>query len=561
MAYQIDRYNNTILTTIQDGTLDNTTDIKLIGKNFAGYGEIQNENFLYLLENFSGVVEPARPISGQLWYDSGNEKIKFYDGTKFRSASGAETGPVQPTGQARGDFWWNTSNDELYVYNGTEYVSIGPSFAGFENTKFIADTLFDTQSVAHEVIKAVVNNKVTFLISNDEYDINASTPVTGFSRVKKGITLVNTNEFGLSSDSYLYWGTSSNSLRLGGVQASDYLLKSNPSFTGVVRFTDTGFTVGNDNDLAVFVENGNEAVLQNQIGSSNKIKFRLNNGSSSATHSTSITAVGVEPAATNQYSLGTTDNRWQNVFSINENVSNSLQVGGATTLGSTLVVTGATTLNSSLSVANSVTLNDTLSVTGNVALNNAITVDGAANLNGSITLGDTAADSVIFNAELNSSIVPRTTNAFELGSSVRRWSTVFATTFNGLATSAQYADLAEMYLADKDYDFGTVVKIGGSAEVTETTEWADLDVFGVVSQNPAYLMNSEADGVPVALAGRVPVKVVGAVKKGDRLISSSVPGHAEAVTQDYDYEAVIGRSLEDKDDIDKGIVEAVVGVK
>ena len=70
MAYQIDRYSNTVLTTVEDGTVDQTTDLKFIGKNYAGYGEIQNENFLFLLENFSGANQPPRPISGQIWFDT-----------------------------------------------------------------------------------------------------------------------------------------------------------------------------------------------------------------------------------------------------------------------------------------------------------------------------------------------------------------------------------------------------------------------------------------------------------------------------------------------------------
>jgi hypothetical protein len=81
MPYSIDRFNGTTLTVIEDGTIDTTTDIKLIGKNYAGYGEVQNENFLHLLESFSGTTAPPRPISGQIWFDSGTKKLKFYDST------------------------------------------------------------------------------------------------------------------------------------------------------------------------------------------------------------------------------------------------------------------------------------------------------------------------------------------------------------------------------------------------------------------------------------------------------------------------------------------------
>jgi len=139
---------------------------------------------------------------------------------------------------------------------------------------------------------------------------------------------------------------------------------------------------------------------------------------------------------------------------------------------------------------------------------------------------------------------------------------VTASYFVGTATQAQYADMAEIYSADADYEPGTVVKIGGDAEITQTSNHADPDVFGVISTNPAYLMNSEAEGLPVALQGRVPVKVIGKISKGERLIASDEPGLAWALgSDDYDPRAIIGRSLEDKEDGGIGVVEAVIGVK
>lgn len=140
--------------------------------------------------------------------------------------------------------------------------------------------------------------------------------------------------------------------------------------------------------------------------------------------------------------------------------------------------------------------------------------------------------------------------------------TVTADTFSGVATEAQYADLAEIYSADAEYEPGTVVKIGGDAEITQTTEHADVDVFGVISTAPAYLMNKDAEGLPVALQGRVPVKVIGKISKGERLVSSDVPGVAWALGNDaYDSRAIIGRALQSKEDGDPGVIEAVIGVK
>tara|TARA_R110001592_G_scaffold6330_6_gene34147 strand:+ start:11 stop:3613 length:3603 start_codon:yes stop_codon:yes gene_type:complete len=137
---------------------------------------------------------------------------------------------------------------------------------------------------------------------------------------------------------------------------------------------------------------------------------------------------------------------------------------------------------------------------------------------------------------------------------------VFATTFNGVATSAQYADLAEVYEADADYEPGTVVVIGGDKEVTVTDEAGSYKVIGVVSTNPAYLMNSEADGVAVALRGRVPCKVIGNVNKGDVLVASDTPGYAMVGSMSHTLSPlqIIGRSLESKTDAQPGVIEIIV---
>ena len=91
MAYTIDRYSGVTLVVVEDGTVDQTTDIKLVGKNYAGYGEIQNENFLHLLENFSGAAQPPNAISGQIWFDATSSKLKFYDGLGMLMEQAAES--------------------------------------------------------------------------------------------------------------------------------------------------------------------------------------------------------------------------------------------------------------------------------------------------------------------------------------------------------------------------------------------------------------------------------------------------------------------------------------
>ena len=152
-----------------------------------------------------------------------------------------------------------------------------------------------------------------------------------------------------------------------------------------------------------------------------------------------------------------------------------------------------------------------------------------------------------------------TSGTGDIGQTGNKFGTVFATTFNGTATTAQYADLAEIYRSDADYTPGTVLIFGGDAEVTVTDETADTRVAGVVSTAPAYLMNSAVEGIAVALRGRVPVKVVGRVQKGDLLVTSAIPGHAVSVGREKHHgHAVFAKALEFKDTEYPDFIEAVI---
>lgn len=141
--------------------------------------------------------------------------------------------------------------------------------------------------------------------------------------------------------------------------------------------------------------------------------------------------------------------------------------------------------------------------------------------------------------------------------------------FRGTSTSSEYADLAERYETDTAYEAGTVVKLGGDKEITQTTEEADSNVFGIISTAPGVELNAgagtDATHPFVALAGRVPCKVIGKVTKGDRMISSDTAGHAKVINQATDVYpnifSIIGRALESKDTDEAGTIEVVVGSK
>ena len=158
-------------------------------------------------------------------------------------------------------------------------------------------------------------------------------------------------------------------------------------------------------------------------------------------------------------------------------------------------------------------------------------------------------------------VKPDTDDTYDIGTATAKYANVYATLFRGTATESYYADLAENYLGDADYEPGTVLVFGGDAEVTTTSTKGDHRVAGVVTTNPAHLMNSHLEGdniIGVALTGRVPCKVIGRVAKGDILIASAVPGYA-MVNNTPNVGTIIGKALESKDTADKGVVEVVVG--
>jgi hypothetical protein len=161
----------------------------------------------------------------------------------------------------------------------------------------------------------------------------------------------------------------------------------------------------------------------------------------------------------------------------------------------------------------------------------------------------------------STTIVPAANVTYNLGSTTSNWNNVYAVTFSGTATTAKYADLAENYLSDEPLDPGDVVIFGGRKEIKSSYRYADTRIAGVISTNPAYLMNSDLeDSYPVALTGRVPCKVLGPVSKGDVLTTSNIVGVAMTLDkQDFAPGCVLGKSLEDHAFNTIKTIEIVVG--
>jgi hypothetical protein len=420
MPYILNKTNGTIVATVQDASLDLSTDLIFVGRNYAGYGEWQNENFLKLLENFANTINPPKPIEGQLWFDTSNKRINSYDGVRWRSLANLTVNDEVPVlaEPKEGDLWYSTLEEQLYAYNGEDYVLIGPPSGADTRAQWRGDIEDGFVDRAKKyIIKAVVgiNNDVIAVASAETFTVDLATeapfpkypiynPATT-ATISKGITLVGADYLtGRSESAGIYfWGTA------------------------------------------------RHAVDANTATTTLEITLEL-------------------PPATGGYPIPF--------------------------------------VNTSTSIYNASEVYSTSTFFYNPA-----------------------------EKSVNTDL------------------------FRGIATSAYYADLAERYEADQPYDVGSVVVIGGDKEITETHQRANLSVAGVISSNPAYMMNSEAGNDQthpyVALRGRVPCKVIGPVKKGELLVTSSYPGYAEPYKQGDNPNAVLGKSLVNFNGI-KGLIEILV---
>jgi|APGre2960657373_1045057.scaffolds.fasta_scaffold12983_2 hypothetical protein len=598
MAYQVDKFNGAFFVSVEDGTIDTTSDLRFVGKNYAGYGEVQNENFLHLLENFSNTTAPPKVITGQIWFDSANKKLKFYDGSRFKLAGGAEVSTTAPSGLSTGDFWWDSAAKQLYAWTGTEFALIGPEASPDLGSSIVsAAVVKGTVSTAvgpHTILKIIADDKVIGIFSKTSFTLdNAQNTIDDFTVIKKGFTLAK-SQSGVSTDDYVMWGTANNAARLGGFAADQYLKQGENSFTGEVQFYDPGLTVGDGNDFRLRVEGGDEVIVENRLG--NPITFRI-----TVTETTDerdiavITSTGVVPGNDNAYSLGANGGRWSNVYAtthtgnlVGNVTGNSLGVHTGNVLASdNTVMINAATKQIGFAGANIVgTLTGSVTGTASAATNASklndldpsATVPGTAiatipvrNTSGNILANQFVGiadktdktfidktDAVVDPAwnDATTSTKYRTARLTATAYSIAARDSsgnISAVLFQGTATSARYADLAEKYLADTEYEVGTVMVIGGPAEVTASS-YGELAI-GVISENPAYMMNSELEGgVYVALKGRVPIKVKGSVRKGDRLVAGD-QGCAQVAQDRLDVFAV---AMETSDNEDVKLIQSVV---
>jgi hypothetical protein len=298
---------------------------------------------------------------------------------------------------------------------------------------------------------------------------------------------------------------------------------------------DIGLTYTSGNSITANINTG--VIVNNDVNASAAIdQSKLNMNAAT----TRVNAVGITQADLGLASFHSTQftstNGWIELEDLG--VVNAKLANDDVTIGGTSIALGAT--STSITGLTGLTF-DSGTISGTVGINITGSITHTGNIVGPANSG---AD-----------------NGVSIGSSTNRYNTVWATTFNGEATAALYADLAENYLGDAAYEPGTVLVFGGDEEVTACTAKGQTSAAGVVTTNPAHLMNSALQGehvVGVALQGRVPCKVIGKVAKGDMLVTSAVPGYA-IVNNTPNVGQVIGKAVGTKDDSERGVVEVVVG--
>jgi len=595
MAYTINLTDGTVFATITDGTINTASSMILVGKNYAGYGEFLDENFIHLLENNANTTAPAAPLTGQLWWDKTNNLLKVYNGSIFKTISAATASASQPASNVTGDLWYDTTNQQLKVYTGAAFIVVGPGFSTAQGTSgAIPETILNSVGATRFITSLYVNNvRVGIVYEGASFTPEVSLQ-TAFPTIFPGITL------SASVAGAVFAGSATNAQLLDNLDSLQFMRSDTATATtGVLRVqNNTGLFVGAANVFNVNTTttdaniksniSGGNLIIQANVGGATYDVARVLGASgifavaNAATVGTTLTVTGNSAGGnlTTAGQVSATGNvtgsninavalvqaatvsatanvqagnlRTAGLVSATGNITSAANVAGTYFLGNGSQLTGLSLGVSVTKIENGTSEGFINAPNGNIAF----TVAGVANV-AVITSG-----TAFFAGNVSTIGIEKTgTNAIgNIGSSSNYFNRVFAT-----ATTALYADVAERFAADELLEPGTVVELGGSKEITRSTEDLSENVFGVISTRPAYTMNGGAGEddthPPVAMTGRVPVKCVGTVRRGDRLVSAgdgsaraAQPGEATAFN-------VIGRSLENKHLAELGTIEAIVTIK
>jgi hypothetical protein len=317
MAYLITKSDGTTLTTVSDGQIDDlSTDLTFIGKNYSGFGESLNENFLKLLENFASTSRPTRPIRGQIWFDSSELKLKVYNGTAFQPVSSATISAIQPTTLTPGDLWFDDTNKQLYFYDGINTFLLGPTYGvsqGVSGTKVV--TILDTLNQSKVITLFYNNGTLIGIFSSAETEFTPKIPIAGFS---------GTISPGFSAGTIAgikFNVTATNSEKLGGRLDTTYVRND---ISGIINGTlgvTEGVSIGSAAQVQLLEVNG-DLILRN-VAQNKFIRISANRGT------VQQDAVVIEPSS-------------QTVRIYDGFIASQTVVGGSLTVNGNLTVLGDT---------------------------------------------------------------------------------------------------------------------------------------------------------------------------------------------------------------------------
>jgi hypothetical protein len=346
MAYSINVAENLIL--VQDGTVDqDATDLTLIGKNYTGFGQALNENFVKLLENFStSLAAPVNPITGQLWYDTTVSKLKVYSGTAFVPVSSTTVASTQPLNMGVGDMWYNTITKQLNFWDGSSIILLGPTHSASQQKSGIAVYTVKDNLGQDKVITCIYNGGLLAgLFANETFTLQDPTAIAGYS--PDGVIRAGFNQGTIAN--FKFNINALDSEKLDGHAAIDYLR------TGRDSYTDHKIYIDSNDGLSVKMANlrieTNSVVLENTLNDQ-PLKLKAKHGS------TSDTVIDIQPGSRTVY-VGSSDvpyqlNLYQNP-TINSSVTNKGYVDtaiNAKTLMLSIIIDNTTTDTRLLEIVN-----------------------------------------------------------------------------------------------------------------------------------------------------------------------------------------------------------------
>jgi hypothetical protein len=296
MAYLIQTTDGTVITTITDGDIDNTTSLTLFGKSYSGFGEALNENLVKLLENSALGTQPASPLRGELWFDTTVNQLKVYDGADFKPTGGAKSQSSAPTSPSAGDLWLNTTNGQLFVRTGQTYAwqtfsgweLAGPVYtSGQTLSGFKIETITDNSAISKVIASMYSGNTRVAILSAEGFTPGAA--ITGFATISAGLTLNSAigAQFAGTTTTASNLNTSvTTGQGIGGattVGGGNFMRKDvAQTTTGAITIAaDTGLIVGAGSDLRLTVS-GIDATIAN-VSEDGNLSFQIKDGSETKT--------------------------------------------------------------------------------------------------------------------------------------------------------------------------------------------------------------------------------------------------------------------------------------